>query len=40
MNLIVTTLQRAGTYDDKALAPLIAPNGKMNGKMHVTSCPR
>jgi len=40
MNLIVTTLQRAGTYDDKVLAPLIAPNGKMNGKMHVTSCPR
>ena len=40
MNLIVTTLQRAGTYDDKALAPLVAPDGKMNGKMHVTSCPR
>jgi tetratricopeptide (TPR) repeat protein len=37
MNLIVTTLQRAGTYDDKALAPLIAPP---NGKLHVTSCPR
>jgi tetratricopeptide (TPR) repeat protein len=37
MNLIVTTLQRAGTYDDKVLAPLIAP---ANGKMHVTSCPR
>ena len=37
MNLIVTTLQRAGTYDDKVLAPLVAP---ANGKMHVTSCPR
>jgi tetratricopeptide (TPR) repeat protein len=37
MNLIVTTLQRAGTYDEKVLAPLIAPAG---GKMHVTSCPR
>jgi len=37
MNLIVTTLQRAGTYDEKVLAPLIVPAG---GKMHVTSCPR
>jgi tetratricopeptide (TPR) repeat protein len=37
MNLIVTTLQRAGTYDDKVLAPLITP---ANGKMHVTNCPR
>ena len=37
MNLIVTTLQRAGTYDEKVLAPLIVPG---NGKMHVTSCPR
>ena len=37
MNLIVTTLQRAGTYDEKVLAPLIAP---ASGKMHVTNCPR
>jgi tetratricopeptide (TPR) repeat protein len=37
MNLIVTTLQRAGTYDEKVLAPLIAP---ANGKMHVINCPR
>jgi len=37
MNLIVTTLQRAGTYDEKVLAPLIAPAA---GKMHVTNCPR
>jgi tetratricopeptide (TPR) repeat protein len=37
MNLIVATLQRAGTYDEKVLAPLVAP---ANGKMHVTSCPR
>ena len=37
MNLIVTTLQRAGTYDEEALAPLIAP---ADGKMHVTNCPR
>ncbi len=37
MNLIVTTLQRAGSYDEKVLAPLIAP---ASGKMHVTNCPR
>jgi len=37
MNLIVTTLQRAGTYDEKVLAPLVAP---ASGKMHVTNCPR
>jgi len=37
MNLIVTTLQRAGTYDEKVLAPLITP---ASGKMHVTNCPR
>jgi tetratricopeptide (TPR) repeat protein len=37
MNLIVTTLQRAGTYDEKILAPLIAP---ASGKMHVINCPR
>ena len=37
MKLIVTTLQRAGTYDEKVLAPLIAP---ASGKMHVINCPR
>jgi len=37
MNLIVTTLQRAGTYDEKVLAPLIAA---ASGKMHVINCPR
>jgi tetratricopeptide (TPR) repeat protein len=37
MNLIVTTLQRAGTYDEKVLAPLVAP---ASGQMHVTNCPR
>jgi tetratricopeptide (TPR) repeat protein len=37
MNLIVATLQHAGTYDEKILAPLVAP---ANGKMHVTNCPR
>jgi tetratricopeptide (TPR) repeat protein len=37
MGLIVATLRRAGTYDEKVLAPLIAPAA---GKMRVTNCPR
>jgi len=37
MNLIVTTLRRAGSYDEKALAPLVAP---ATGKLPVTNCPR
>jgi len=37
MNLIVATLRRAGSYDEKALAPLVAP---ATGKMRVTNCPR
>lgn len=37
MSLIVATLHRAGTYDDKVLAPFIPPP---SGKMRVTNCPR
>jgi hypothetical protein len=37
MGLIVATLRRAGTYDQKVLAPLVAP---ASGKMRVTNCPR
>ena len=37
MNLIVTTLQRAGTYETRSWRRSVAP---ANGKMHVTSCPR
>jgi Tetratricopeptide repeat len=37
MGLIAATLKRAGTYDEKVLAPLIAP---ASGKMRVTRCPR
>ena len=37
MNLIVATLHRAGTYDEKVLAPLIVPG---SGKLRVLNCPR
>jgi tetratricopeptide (TPR) repeat protein len=37
MGLIVATLRRAGSYDEKVLAPLIAPAG---GTLRVSNCPR
>jgi hypothetical protein len=37
MSLIVATLHRAGTYDEKILAPLIEPG---SGKLRVLNCPR
>ena len=40
MNLIVATLQRAGTYDEKVLAPLVAPATGKSGTMRVSNCPR
>jgi hypothetical protein len=37
MQLIVKTLRSAGTYDEKALAPLVAP---AKPQLHVTKCSR
>ncbi|HVV50641.1 MAG TPA: tetratricopeptide repeat protein, partial [Polyangia bacterium] len=37
MSLIVATLRQAGSYDEKVLAPLVAP---ASTKMRVTDCPR
>lgn len=35
MNLIVGLMRRAGTYDEKALAPAVVA---VPGKMQVTNC--